>query len=956
MFIARRFCVLAAFLASICGVCVGQEAEVSLSVTNGNVRLDLPRVPGTHEYKALFAPDLNVGFGVLNSGSISGFTWNGVATGDMGFYRAEAVPMAPNDALAALVLNRLAYGPTPDEWERIKATGPDAWIAEQLAPETIVEDLDIDRVNTSREWQRVVVTGTPTSRDFYIYLESIGDVYIDDLKIVQGTNPDVGVNYFLNPGFESGLASWNVSTNLTNSVVTTDAPHGGLNALHIISTEAGSTRTSSIWQTVANMPTGVPMTLSYWWKPGTNLVSNLTMRFSGSGIVSTPDTIATKLAAGAASTDDLRAWHVLRAVRSKKQLQEVLLQWLENHFVTQASKSRDYFDGIYNDPFNGDDERVAANLEFREIQRWRAALNNPQVTFKDLLTISAESPAQIIYLDTVNSRGDGGNIPNENYAREILELFALGVDNGYDQTDITLLSRAWTGWTVQIVDETNEFNPLAPQSTTLRAGGTNLANRGHLEGVWAFNYRASRHWNQGGTILFPGKIVPDRFGPPYAGREYTLGVDVDPNISTNWQRVTMTGTATSTTLYMYLAGPGDIYLDDISIVAGSNADVGSNLLPNGGFESGLTGWTVSPNHADSVVETSGAHSGTRVLHMIASEGGSTRGSSIYRTASLVNGQTYTLSFWWRPGDAVGSSVTLRLSGSGIVATAPPRLPGSGLDEGYRVIAHLSDLPFTQEFISVKLCRLFVHDNFQHGVYDYTDPNLSAEGKLVRACMDAWENNTPKGQIRRVLQVIFNSELFRSQGAAMHKVKTPLEFTVSAVRALRSEQGGTPTADTDGYAIGRRSGSPIDRMGTMRLFDRAEPDGYPEDAAPWISAGTLAERVRWVQALCIANGQNGHADAGNSTSSPVALLKRKLPSAQWNDAGAVADYFLGLLLPGEGKANLDLYRTAAINFLNTSDNGITASPFANLANTGTIYDTRVRGMVAAIMTSQRFHEQ
>src|SRR6185295_9772144 len=108
-------------------------------------------------------------------------------------------------------------------------------------------------------------------------------------------------------------------------------------------------------------------------------------------------------------------------------------------------------------------------------------------------------------------------------------------------------------------------------------------------------------------------------------------------------------------------------------------------------------------------------------------------------------------------------------------------------------------------------------------------------------------------------------------------------------------------------------SSIVRMGAMRLFDRAEPDGYPEAAAPWISAGTLAERLRWAQALCIASGGNGHADAGSSVTDPVALLKKKLASAQWNDAAAVADYFLGILLPGEGKANLDLYRTAAINF-------------------------------------------
>jgi hypothetical protein len=115
-------------------------------------------------------------------------------------------------------------------------------------------------------------------------------------------------------------------------------------------------------------------------------------------------------------------------------------------------------------------------------------------------------------------------------------------------------------------------------------------------------------------------------------------------------------------------------------------------------------------------------------------------------------------------------------------------------------------------------------------------------------------------------------------------------------------------------------------------------------------------LRWVQALLIAPGGSGHTDAGNSVSDPVALLKKKLPSTSWNDAAAVADYFLGIILPGEGKANLDLYRTAAINFLNTGDDGVTASAFSGLSNTTATYDTRVRGMVAAIMTSQRFHEQ
>jgi hypothetical protein len=69
---------------------------------------------------------------------------------------------------------------------------------------------------------------------------------------------------------------------------------------------------------------------------------------------------------------------------------------------------------------------------------------------------------------------------------------------------------------------------------------------------------------------------------------------------------------------------------------------------------------------------------------------------------------------------------------------------------------------------------------------------------------------------------------------------------------------------------------------------------------------------------------------------------------------VAGYFVNLLYPAEGAANLALYRTAAVNFLNTGDNGITSSAFSG--QTGTTYDTRVRGMVSMLMTMQRFQEQ
>lgn len=65
--------------------------------------------------------------------------------------------------------------------------------------------------------------------------------------------------------------------------------------------------------------------------------------------------------------------------------------------------------------------------------------------FPDLLLASAESPAMLVYLDQAVSYADR---LNENYAREIMELHALGVDDGYVQADVEALARILAGWTV----------------------------------------------------------------------------------------------------------------------------------------------------------------------------------------------------------------------------------------------------------------------------------------------------------------------------------------------------------------------------------------------------------------------------------------------------------------------------------------------------------------------------
>ena len=153
------------------------------------------------------------------------------------------------------------------------------------------------------------------------------------------------------------------------------------------------------------------------------------MLFRSSSPDTAPAGLARRLDAGVnTSLDDLRAWFCLQAVNARRQLVEVLSQFLENHFVTYHDKSVDYLNRYYQDfPLL---DRLATDLEYREMHNWRNQLQNTNCTFYDLLKISAESPAMIIFLDTVDSKGNvvgppnlRTNIANENYARELFELF-----------------------------------------------------------------------------------------------------------------------------------------------------------------------------------------------------------------------------------------------------------------------------------------------------------------------------------------------------------------------------------------------------------------------------------------------------------------------------------------------------------------------------------------------------
>ncbi len=132
-----------------------------------------------------------------------------------------------------------------------------------------------------------------------------------------------------------------------------------------------------------------------------------------------------------------------------------------------------------------------------------------------------------------------------------------------------------------------------------------------------------------------------------------------------WVYVERTGTATSSRLYIYLLGAGECLMDDVSIVP---AGGGEEHVQNGGFENPLDGsdWTPTGNHATSFRTDEDSHSGGYCMHLVATGGGESSSNSVneYLSPDLVDGQSYTLSFWAKhlTGD---QNLYSRLSGGGI---------------------------------------------------------------------------------------------------------------------------------------------------------------------------------------------------------------------------------------------------------------------------------------------------
>jgi len=132
------------------------------------------------------------------------------------------------------------------------------------------------------------------------------------------------------------------------------------------------------------------------------------------------------LTANSIETQRLGLWWANRMLATRRPLEEKLTLLWHGHFATGENKVRDY------------------RMMLRQNEMFRA---NASGSLRDLLVGILKDPAMLVYLD------NGENVkkhPNENFGRELLELFTMGVGH-YSEHDVREAARAFTGWTNDVL-------------------------------------------------------------------------------------------------------------------------------------------------------------------------------------------------------------------------------------------------------------------------------------------------------------------------------------------------------------------------------------------------------------------------------------------------------------------------------------------------------------------------
>jgi uncharacterized protein (DUF1800 family) len=209
-----------------------------------------------------------------------------------------------------------------------------------------------------------------------------------------------------------------------------------------------------------------------------------------------------------------------------------------------------------------------------------------------------------------------------------------------------------------------------------------------------------------------------------------------------------------------------------------------------------------------------------------------------------------------------------------------KIQENGMNEGQEVLHMLATSPATAHFISTKLAVRFVSD----------DPPPALVDRMAQSFLDSG------GDIKTVLRTMFSSAEFWAPATEKAKVKTPLEFVVSAVRA-----SGAQVNNAQGLV------QALDRLG-MPLYGMQTPNGYSWMSEPWVSTGALVTRMNfalvmagdklpgtrtdWTKMLGSAGGGAGMA------AKPVGVPKDGMAAGDVDPEVAVKEARLEVVLLGQ----------------------------------------------------------
>jgi uncharacterized protein (DUF1800 family) len=172
--------------------------------------------------------------------------------------------------------------------------------------------------------------------------------------------------------------------------------------------------------------------------------------------------------------NDARQRELFRMVHSERPLQEKMALFWHNHFATAFSKVNGTYGSVHATKMMAGRPDQVAGAQRGQYQLFRDFATG---NFRELLIEVARDPAMLVWLD---GRLNTAARPQENFGREILELFTMGIGN-YVESDVIAAARVFTGWGLSL-----QGDRAAPESAW-----------------YQFTYNAGQHDATAKTFTFP---------------------------------------------------------------------------------------------------------------------------------------------------------------------------------------------------------------------------------------------------------------------------------------------------------------------------------------------------------------------------------------------------------------------------------------------------------------------